>query len=370
MEKNMINNKTIAVVVPCYNEAKQIGFVIETMPNFVDRIIIVDDMSSDGTSTVVAKHIEGYKNKGKILEVHYPELKLGRYNRADVVMQEIMSSENEFYTPFEIYNKTPDMDRVILIRHKRNGGVGAAIVTGYKWCRDHNIDCSAVMAGDGQMDPSELESICMPVVSDEVDYVKGNRLIHRSAPYVIPKIRYWGNSLLSMLTKIASGYWHISDTQTGYTAISLQALKSIKIYKIYPRYGMPNDLLVKLNMAYCTVKEVGIKPVYNVGEESKMKLWKVIPTISKLLVKSFFKRLLKKYFMRDFHPLFLFYSFSILLFIINVPFAVKILIDFSTKGRLVSSIDLIIFTTLFVASFQSFFFGMWMDIQDNERLYK
>ena len=366
----MINGKKIAVVVPCYNEQKQVGAVIETMPDFVDRIVVVDDLSKDGTISVVERYIKQNTNDNKIIRTEKTNLEPSRYNRADIVMEEIIESEESLYTPFEIYNKTPDSDRVILIKHKKNGGVGASITTGYKWCRDHNIDCTAVMAGDGQMDPAELESICMPVVNGDVDYVKGNRLIHRSAPYVIPKIRYWGNSLLSMLTKIASGYWHISDTQTGYTAISLQALKSIPLHKIYPKYGMPNDLLVKLNMAYCTVKEVGIKPVYNVGEQSKMKLWKVIPRISKLLIKSFFVRLFKKYFARDFHPLFLFYSFSMFLFVVNTPFIYRIIRDFCGKGRMVSPIDLIVFTTLCVASFQSFFFGMWMDIQENERLYK
>ena len=146
------------------------------------------------------------------------------------------------------------------------------------------------MDGDGQMDPSELESICIPVVNENIDYVKGNRLIHRSSLLVIPKIRFFGNSILSILTKLASGYWRISDTQTGFTAISLKALSSIRLYKIYKSYGYPNDILVKLNIAFCSVREVEIKPVYNVGEQSKMKILKVIPTVSWLLIKSFFKR--------------------------------------------------------------------------------
>ena len=141
------------------------------------------------------------------------------------------------------------------------------------------------MAGDGQMDPDELEDICLPIIQNEADYVKGNRLIHKSAKYVIPKARFIGNSVLSMLTKIASGYWHISDTQTGYTAISLKALEKIDIYDIYKSYGMPNDLLVKLNIVYCSVKEIPIKPVYKVGEKSKMKITKVIPRVTLLLIK-------------------------------------------------------------------------------------
>ncbi len=100
------------------------------------------------------------------------------------------------------------------------------------------------MAGDGQMDPDELEDIIRPVIDEGIDYVKGNRLIHKSAKLVIPRQRFFGNSVLSILTKLASGYWHVSDTQTGYTAISLDGLNSIKLYDIYRRTGMPNNMLI------------------------------------------------------------------------------------------------------------------------------
>ena len=210
----------------------------------------------------------------------------------------------------------------------------------------------------------------MPVIQDGIDYVKGNRLIHRSSWRVIPKTRYLGNSILSILTKIASGYWHISDTQSGYTAISLQALESIKIHDIYKRYGMPNDLLVKLNIAFCTIKEVGIKPVYDIGEKSKMKIFSVIPTISWLLFKSFFIRLWLKYLIRDFHPLFLLYHFSFLLGVLSIPYLMKIvkIMYFSTDN--VPTLTVLAFAFLFISAFQSLLFAMWMDIQDNERLYK
>ncbi len=188
-----------------------------------------------------------------------PDLRQTKYNQAEIVLHEMAEKELEFFIPSQIANENPETDRVILINHLSNGGVGAAIARGYKWCIDHHIDCTAVMAGDGQMDPSELESICRPVIEDGIDYVKGNRLIHRSAWLVMPKIRYVGNAILSILTKIASGYWHVSDTQCGFTAISLKALQSIKIHNIYRSYGMPNDLMVKLNIAFCTIKEVGIK---------------------------------------------------------------------------------------------------------------
>ena len=102
----------------------------------------------------------------------------------------------EYFIPSEIANANPESDRIILINNFKNGGVGAAIARGYKWCLDNNIDCTAVMAGDGQMDPAELETICLPVINEEIDYVKGNRLIHGGARLIIPKTRYLGNSIL------------------------------------------------------------------------------------------------------------------------------------------------------------------------------
>lgn len=364
----MINDKTVAVVVPAYNEETQIVMVIDTMPDFVDRIIIVNDCSEDKTGEIVKELIQKQRPTTKLPEGK--EKKTNRYTRAEEVADEINQSELKYFTSSETVNKNSETDRVILINLLSNSGVGASIARGYKWCKDNNIDITAVMAGDGQMDPDELFDICKPVAEENIDYVKGNRLIHRSAWLVIPKIRFFGNSILSVLTKVASGYWHVSDTQTGYTAISKKALNSIRLYDIYKSYGMPNDMLVKLNIAFCTLKEVEIKPIYDVGERSKMKVLKVIPRISWLLFKSFFKRLWIKYLFRDFHPLFLLYNLSIILFLFALPFAVDIIEKVFTKGESIVSNNLIVFIFLMISSFQSLLFAMWMDIQDNDRLYK
>jgi len=367
----MINNKTIAVVVPAYNEEKQISLVIETMPDFVDRIVIVNDCSKDKTADVVLKYIndDRYNTTSLLLKPFPNPVIPNKYNEADVLVEKIEREEIKYFTKQEVANTTPEKDRIILINHLENAGVGAAIASGYKWCKDHRIDCVAVMAGDGQMDPAELEDICRPVIEKNIDYVKGNRLRHPSAKYVIPKTRFFGNSILSILTKIASGYWRISDTQTGYTAISLRALQSIKIYDIYKSYGMPNDLLVKLNIAGCTLKEVTIKPVYRIGEKSKMKIYKVIFKISWLLIKLFFYRLWIKYFIRDLHPVFLFYNLGFITGLANTYYLIKIMKAF-IYGYTLSYEPLLAFLFLSVFSMQFLFFAMWMDFQDNERLYQ
>tara|TARA_Y100000741_G_scaffold365044_1_gene358640 strand:- start:1085 stop:2185 length:1101 start_codon:yes stop_codon:yes gene_type:complete len=365
----MINDKLIAVVVPCFNEESQISIVIETMPDFVDRIIIVNDNSDDRTQEIVMGFIKNDNSKKKYIKYFPNKIVENKFNKAEILLQEKVKAEISNFSESKIINRNEDSDRIIIINNKKNLGVGSSIARGYKWCRDHEIDCVAVMAGDAQMDPSELRSICLPVIKDSVDYVKGNRLRHPSASFFIPKVRLVGNSLLSALTKISSGYWRISDTQTGYTAISLNALKAIKIYDIYSSYGMPNDLLVKLNIESLTLKEINIKPVYGVGEQSKMKIFKLIPRVSWLLLKSFFVRLWKKYLIKDFHPLFLFYHIGILLFIISVPYTIKVFSSF-LYGTTLSYEPLFAFIFLFLGSFQFTMFAMWMDILDNEKLYK
>lgn len=365
----MLNGKTIAVVIPAYNEERQILSVLKTIPDFVDRILVVNDCSTDRTANIVKEYMDEQNTKFYCDRPNISPPEHTPYNRAEIVLYKLDQEELKYFVPAEIVNENPETNRIILINNLTNGGVGAAIARGYRLCRDLRIDCTAVMAGDGQMDPHELESICTPVVSEGIDYVKGNRLIHRSAWLVIPKIRYLGNSFLSMFTKIASGYWRVSDTQSGYTAISLKALEALRLHKIYKKYGMPNDMLVKLNIAFCTVREVEIKPVYNVGEVSKMKILNVIPTVTWLLFKSFFKRLWIKYLFKDFHPLFLLYNLGFATLTASAYLLVELLIKYFSAQSW-SIISLMMFVFLSISGFQFLLAAMWMDMQDNDRLYK
>lgn len=368
----MFNNKTIAVVIPAYNEENQIKKVIETMPDFVDRIVIVNDCSQDRTQEVVRSYIDREKHIEKtVIPWRTRVTSDSVYDRADLILEEIREKEEEYYAAHEIYNDN-ELDRIVLINHlnRSQGGAGRAVATGYKWCRDHSIDCVAKMDGDGQMNPAELIDIIRPVCLEGVDYVKGNRLAHRAAKVMMPKQRHFGNSVLSLLTKIASGYWNISDTQTGYAAISNHAINSIALYDIYPSYGYPNDLLIKLNIAKCTIREIPIKPVYAVGEKSKMKIFKVIPTISGLLIKGFLKRIFEKYFKISFHPLFLFYWAGIIMALVDIPFIITLVLEVLIKGSSVPLGVYMVFMLLTLFSFQSIGFAMWMDIQDNDKLNK
>ena len=164
------------------------------------------------------------------------------------------------------------------------------------------------MNGDNQMDPDELLELATPVALGELDYAKANRLFTGEAWNLIPHNRYLGNAMLSLFTKIASGYWHVADSQAGYTAIGLPMLKRLDLDRIYTRYGYPNDMLVHLNIWNARVRDIPSRPIYGIGEKSGIRLRKVIPRISWLLLNGFFWRMGQKYVIRDFHPLVFFYA--------------------------------------------------------------
>jgi len=312
----MYNKKTISIVIPCYNESSQIVRVIKTIPDFIDIIIVIDDVSKDNT-------IE------KITSIHD--------------------------------------NRIILIEHTKNSGVGASIATGYKWARSHDMDIAVVMAGDGQMDPDDLPALLDPICEDRADYTKGNRLFTGEAYKMIPKLRFWGNAFLSFLTKIASGYWHVADSQSGYTAINKKALHTIDWDKMYKRYGQPNDLLVRLNIHNMRVVDVPVKPVYNVGEKSGLKIRKIIFTIPLMLVRMFFTRLFKKYMIKNFHPLVLFYFSGIMLNVLAIPLFIRILYFWISVNH-IPKVNFLAWMMLKILGIQFLLFAMWFDMEENRPL--
>lgn len=313
----MYKGKTVGVVVPAYNEEMLIRQVIETMPAFVDKIIVVDDCSRDKTALVVQSYVDSRPG------------------------------------------------RVVLIRHEANQGVGGAIATGYKWCRDHSMGATVVMAGDAQMDPDDLPALLDPVVDNEVDYSKGNRLISGEAWRKIPRVRYLGNAMLSLLTKIASGYWHIADSQTGYTVANLKVLQTIDLDGIYKSYGMPNDMLVKLNIFSFRVCDVEIKPIYGIGEKSGIKPLRMIPKLAGLMYRFFIYRMVQKYIIRDFHPLVFFYLSGFAMFISGLLLGLYLFFYRIFVGS-VEATSTIMAVFLFITGMQSLFFAMWFDMDYNK----
>ena len=317
----MFGGRRVIVVVPAYNEEKLIGQVLQTIPEFVDRIIVVDDASTDGTARVLGEA------------------------------------------------QTAMGDRLRVLRHDKNAGVGAAIVSGYKAALAEARESAlvAVMAGDAQMDPADLPRLLNPLLKDEVDYTKGNRLFTGEAWKIIPRHRYLGNAVLSLLTKVASGYWHVTDSQSGYTAITSEALSVLQLHRLYPRYGFPNHLLVELNNSDFRVRDVPIRPVYNVGEVSGIRLPRVIPSLSWLLVKCYFWRMKEKYIIRDFHPLVFFLTLGLLVTGSGLLLGLYIVYLRLFHGAL-SPTTVIFDAFLIISGMQMLFFAMWMDMEHNKGL--
>ena len=267
----MYRGHTVGVVIPAYNEEPFVRETIVTVPAFVDRIYVIDDASTDDTWAEIQRAVEIDRRA---------DSEASRARRSD-----------EFD------------ERVVAIQHEQNRGVGGAIKTGYLRARDDGVAATAVMGGDGQMDPDVLGRL----FDREADYVKGNRLAGRRDHGDMPGFRFVGNAVLGALTKVASGYWSTGDPQTGYTAISARALREADIDEMYEFYGYCNDLLVKLNVARLRVVDLPIPIVYG-EEESHIRYHTYIPRVSWMLLRNFLWRLRVNYVAYDFHPLVVAYA--------------------------------------------------------------
>jgi glycosyltransferase involved in cell wall biosynthesis len=314
----VIEGKSVGVVVPAYQEEQLLQSTLGGIPDFVDRIYVVDDGSPDGTVERARAAAAGDS-------------------------------------------------RVTVIERGHNDGVGAAVVTGYRQALEDGVDVAVVMNADNQMDPEDLEHLVTPVALGEVDYAKANRLFTGQAWQLIPHSRYLGNAVLSLWTKVASGYWHVADAQSGYTAIGRRMLGLLDLDHIYPRYGFPNDMLVHLNVWNAKVRDVPSRPIYGVGERSGIQLRKVIPTIWWLLIKRFWWRLWQKYVIRDFHPLVFFYVFGLLSLVLGLglgiyQIVIKAMGYAATAGVVVLVALLLLFGLLFTL------FAMWFDMESNKEL--
>ncbi len=312
----MLEGKRVAVVVPAHDESTLIGTTIGGIPPLVDRIYVVDDGSSDGTS-------EAARAAGDA--------------------------------------------RVEVIRHERNRGVGAATVTGYRRALEDGADVIVVMNGDNQMDPAELPALVQPVAHGACDYTKANRLFTGQAFQLIPKTRFFGNAVLSLLTKIASGYWHIADSQSGYTAISREMLAQLDLDRVYTRYGFPNDMLVHLNVWNARVRDIPSRPIYGVGERSGIRYRHVVPRISWLLLRGFFWRLWEKYVKRDFHPLVFFYAIGIVTFVAGVVLG-AVVVGYRIAGNQFTVGTVVLIALLVISGSQFTLFAMWFDMESNKDL--
>jgi len=242
---------TLAVILPAYNEEAHIGDVLSAVPGWVDRVIVVDDASTDGTARVA--------------------------------------------------ESTGD-PRVTVLRHERNQGVGAAMRTGYRLAIDDGFDLAAKMDADGQMRPEELERLVEPIVMGLADYAKGNRFYFRGAASSMPAHRGFGNTALSFLTKFASGYWHVYDSQCGFTVTRVPFLKLLDLDDLSEDYFFENDMLIKLNALNARVVDVPVSTIYG-QERSGVRPGRVVFSFPPRLFARGTRRFWRKHLVTDFSPI-------------------------------------------------------------------
>jgi glycosyltransferase involved in cell wall biosynthesis len=304
----------IGVVIPAYNEQLLILETLSGMPEYVDRIFVVNDGSKDNTLELIA----------------------------------------------EQQQRDP---RLVIVNHIVNKGLGQSLIDGYLASLENDVDITAVMAGDNQMHPDDLPQLLDGIIDGKVDYVKGNRLMHQNIASM-PRYRFLGNAVLTILTKFATGYYSLMDPQCGYTAISNTALRQIPIEKMTRGYGYNADILCMLNIQGFKVKDIRVRPVYG-REISKIKLWKYIPTTSWLLIRLFFRRLWQRYVVLDFHPLVLFFLYSALTIVFAIiPLSLRFIYLYSILKEAPQT-TLIILVFMVITMFQSILFALWMDMDYN-----
>jgi glycosyltransferase involved in cell wall biosynthesis len=231
----------VVVVVPAWEEAPRIARVVRGVPPWVRAIVVVDDASSDGTGGAA---------------------------------------------------RAAGDERLEVIEHPRNAGVGAAIVTGYRRALAHPggpRDAFVVMAGDGQMDPADLPSLVGPIARGEADYVKGDRFRSSDTIHAMPAGRRLGGRVFSWATGRAIGV-PISDSQCGYTAIAREACAQLDLEALWPRYGYPNDLLSQIALRGLRIAEVPVRAVY-ADEVSRLKL-RHVPVVAALIARAGLRRAL------------------------------------------------------------------------------
>jgi dolichol-phosphate mannosyltransferase len=240
----------VGVVIPAYRAEGTIAAVIRGLPDEIAHIIVVDDASPDRT----VEAAEALRDR-----------------------------------------------RVRVVRRTANGGVGAAVKTGYEAALEAGCDIVVKVDADGQMDADFIPDLVFPLLTGEAGYAKGNRLWSYEASRAMPRRRLLGNLFLSLATKAASGYWNVLDPTNGFTAVRADVLRRLDWRHIGDRYFFETSLLVELHLMRVPVRDV-LMPARYAGERSSMRLVPIAFEFSGRLVRALMRRLVLEYFLLDFRP--------------------------------------------------------------------
>jgi dolichol-phosphate mannosyltransferase len=189
-------------------------------------------------------------------------------------------------------------ERLIVIRHEKNQGVGGAVMTGYQAAIADGMDIIVKLDGDGQMDPALIMDFVVPIIAGAADYTKGNRFFDLEEILMMPKVRLFGNAALSFFAKISSGYWNIFDPTNGYTAIHKDVVRHLPLQKISRRYFFETDMLFRLNTLRAVVLDIPMQAKYG-GETSNLVIRRIFLEFLIKHLRNFFKRIFYNYYLRD-----------------------------------------------------------------------
>ena len=238
----------ICVVIPCFKVRGNILNLISLISQEVEKIYVIDDLCPEGTGNYVKQYCND--------------------------------------------------DRVKVLYNDQNLGVGGAVMVGYKEAIKDEMEIIVKIDGDGQMDPSLIMNFVFPIINGLADYAKGNRFYDLESTAQMPKIRLFGNAILSFITKFSSGYWNIFDPTNGYTAIHAKVANNLPFKKISKRYFFETDMLFRLNTMRAVVIDIPMIAVYG-NEKSNLRIKKVIGEFLYKNVKNFTKRIFYNYYLRD-----------------------------------------------------------------------
>jgi glycosyltransferase involved in cell wall biosynthesis len=311
----VFEGRKIAAVIPAYNESRHIGEVIRRMPDYVDAIIVVDDNSSDGTASVA----EGIGDP-----------------------------------------------RVHVIRHTRQSGVGGATISGFRRALEYGADVAVKIDGDGQMDPARLPELITPIVREGCDYAKGNRFLDTDALGQMPLPRLLGSFALTFLTKLASGHWNVFDPQNGYVAVSARALAKIDLDEIATDFFFENDMLVHLNILNLRVKDVPIPAIYG-SEQSKLRIRRILLGFPPRLAHRLMIRIWRKYVLRDFSPIAVFWLLGIPLLVFGGVFGLTTWVNSWWSGVPASTGTVMLSVLPFLLGFELMLQAIILEIQETRR---
>lgn len=307
----------VAVVVPCYRVADHVLDVLAAIPACVDRIVCVDDACPEGTGRLIEERCED--------------------------------------------------ERICVLRHDANQGVGGAMITGYRAALAEDMDIVVKLDGDGQLDPALIPRFVSFLKAGEADYCKGNRFYQVATLAGMPTSRLVGNAILSFLTKLSSGYWQIFDPTNGYTAIHAAALRLLPLDSLDKGYFFESDMLFRLNTIRAVVRDIPMTAIYG-DENSSLKIRRIVAPFIGKHIRNFFKRITYNYYVRDFSLASLEWPFGTSLLLFGVVFGLFQWVGAAARDEFASAGTVMLAALPVIIGLQMLFSAFNFDIQNTPRV--